>query len=568
MNTRKSPYDLDPREGVLAENVEIDIDRRSLRRRPPLVELVDMSSKMSGSDEIISIIPIVVTPGFLDTVLVQISDGTTSNVYRALYNGTTEEWEINPSTSLKSVHADAKLRGSFRETYSALDARTLITDENLKEPVLEYDHFFGNLSTWSHNLASTDFYAQYCHIENERAWFGGIRTDVTAGADTTTKHLIVASELSNISNLSVSDRPISSLGPADPFYLVTPDLLPLISICTAFCNFIIGTGNGRTFILTGTSAQNYAFSSLYPDSGPDAANNMVFASNDVLFYNNKRVDTLAGVEAFGDVNTDDFSRLIQPSLDRIDDNSDSSSAARGDLYFDSVQKRVMLKRRYDDFMWVAHKSVRDQQAKDVSLLRQGDPISPWVKWSDNSGFFTDLNQGDELIVQNDVELRTPWTPLTSGTVQKTTLFANQNTGKIYYLDGYHANTDTYSRSNYPSGRDVDTDFTCRFQTKPIKSPSGEGVKNGIRGKLIYVPRFGATPIVTITAKVAGDDANSASTTVTLSNNSNSSASDVDMSPRYEEFAISVPRGREFSLLIEFDGQYLVELLGIELDVET
>jgi len=377
VNTRKVSEDIDPTEAVVLTNAYIDIDRRSLMCRPPIKNLIGT--------------PNGVCKGFAQLVATQ-DDGlkrvsTIVQIHDTLYKyaqtpgSNTFSWQ-----AAYTVSPNSRLRGEVHNNYE-LDRKVIITDLELETPVLTWDG--DTVEPLQHNLRGpsnqpVDFYAKYCVIEDERAWFGNVRTDISGGADTRVPHMVVASARSDIESLSVASQPSSALGAADPFYVLSPDLKPIEALVSAYSSFIIATSNGRIYRLNGSSSKDFFIEAFFSGASVTKENQMALAGNDVLFINSQgKVDSLAGVEAFGDVEVDNISRPLEKSVSR-------SFQARSCQYnvTDSILYVNPNNFARNDYagLWAFFKSMHDQQAKDVSLLRQGTPLSPWVFWTVDGTF--------------------------------------------------------------------------------------------------------------------------------------------------------------------------------------
>ena len=71
-----------------------------------------------------------------------------------------------------------------------------------------------------------------------------------------------------------------------------------------------GQGIGNIYKLTGSTAKNFAIDSLYEESGATGDEAIIHVGNDALWGRNGRIESLIGVDAFGDVEADDVSRWI------------------------------------------------------------------------------------------------------------------------------------------------------------------------------------------------------------------------------------------------------------------
>jgi hypothetical protein len=570
MNTRKPAISIGDTEGELVENIDIDIDRGTLTRRPPYVEILKLSewTSVSSGETIVSLIPYPYSPlnsNPLETFLIQTSTG---NVHLAFINPANQRWEVGSTGSaptrpaFATVHPDAVLAGGY-DTYSELDNAVIITDLTKNETVKWLTNTAGTIAfvDFPHNLGGTvDFYAAHCFIEDERAWFADITTD-TAGTVVDTPHLVVGSQRGSATVLSVSARPSSALGGDDAFYLLSPDLKRVDALISALGAVIIVTEKGKTFILSGVSAKDFYMYPLFSGSGVDNKRGTAFAGNDVLIASRNRLDTLAGVQAFGDVENDDYSRPIQPSLENPAKIS-TTKYAETSLYFEEIGRRVFLKRQGEEAAWVAHKAFRDQKAKEVS---------GWAKWSTDTGVFQSYDVTAFMPTVRAEIFVFGNTFATGGRIETTLVASGDNgvdAGKVFYLDHRHGDVDVYKKTDYPAGDTVDDDFTCLFRSKMFTSPSGKGAKN-ITGRVRYIPRHSDTATTaTVRLLFAGSRRRNISKTITLSDNEDSTALAVNKTPRSTKFSFQTGNSESFQVEVSFPGDKLIEILGIDFTLDA
>lgn len=421
VNTRTSEDEIDLREAADGFNFNLDLENTHLEPRMPFKKL----GQATNTSDI---------RGFAQLIK---QDGTTSALIQA---GTTVyEWDgASGFTSKGTVSATAQLRGHMEHNYP-LDDKVFITDLNLQENVKEWDGT--TFQDMTHDLGG-NLKAKYAAVTNERLWLG----NVIAG--TTTPHLIAACKQSNTGNWSTADKPSSSLGADDPFYMLTPDLRPINGMVEAFGRMLISGEHGAMHILNGSNATDFDFDTTYARSAATGNESMTFAGNDVIYGRAGTIETLAGSEAFGDVENDDISRDIADVL---------KGFAEFRLIYNSRTKRLFVFPDGSSDIWVFHKSIHDQAARDVTLLRSGETVSPWVKWK------TDHTAG--------FQPTTAWTMLDPSTKLQKVYFGDSD-GNIYEME-----SETYD------GDGATTDVAMEWLSKTIRPQSG--TVSNVSGKIRY-----------------------------------------------------------------------------------
>ena len=271
---------------------------------------------------------------------------------------TVYEWNGATFTSKGTVASTARLRGRISHNW-LLDDRVIITDLNLQQNVMEYD------GTTLQNIAFTrgqpnvpfgNFRAKYCFVSNERAFYANV-IDVS----TSLPHMIVASSRSNHRNISSGNRPSSSLGAGDPFFLLQPDLRPINGMVSAFNRVITSSFRGSIYSLVGEDSTNFAFSELYPYSGADGDESVTYVGNDVVYGRPGVVESLAATDQFGDVETVDLSSPIDEDIIEYSDWT---------IVYNQRNQRIYLFPKNQDKCLVFHKRLVGEQ-------------SPWVVWQTN-----------------------------------------------------------------------------------------------------------------------------------------------------------------------------------------
>jgi hypothetical protein len=258
--------------------------------------------------------------------------------------------------SVGTVPANCKLRGHLYH-YWPLEDLVLITDLNLNSPVLTWNG--SALATMGHNLPG-DFRAKYCTIDSERARFYNVISDSSA-----TPHMVVTSEVSDYSNLSVSDRPSSALGAADPYYILTPDLRPINGAMGFFNSVLVSTDKGSLFNIVGTDATDTQIENFYPRSFAYGDESLSYIGNDVILGRIGRIESVVATDSYGDIALNDLTIPIKPD---IADQTDWLMA------YNPRTQKVYVYADGEAEIW--------QYSKDIAP----DTASPWVRLVTAAGF--------------------------------------------------------------------------------------------------------------------------------------------------------------------------------------
>lgn len=339
LHTRTGPDEVDPREATDGANFLLDIENRQLRNRLPfdLVGTVPNASEIRGGASLLK------------------SDGTVSFLIQA--GNTVYEWDgLTTFTSKGSVVSTAKLRGHWRSHTWPLDDKVLITDLNLVEEVLEWDGTTLATTNFTDEATNTfgNFYAKYVSVSNERAVFFHVREA------TTNRHMAVGSARGDYTQISVANRPSSSLSEADPFFLLMPDLKPINSAVEAFGTTIISTERGRLFNLTGSSAKDFALDEFYPGSAAAGEESLAYIGNDIIYGRPGRIESVRDTDRFGDSAADDLTTAV----------ADQIAAYTGwRIIYNSRLNRVYMFPAGVSEVWVFQ----------TEML--GQNTSPWMRWT-------------------------------------------------------------------------------------------------------------------------------------------------------------------------------------------
>lgn len=637
LNARQVAEDIEPEEASFLENIDIDVDRKSLRRRMPLVPLL----KVPGADDE-GTAPITAILGPIPQKTAVTTDSTSEtmlwenqvfliqslgNIYHATFlNGL---WVVG-AVVIATVDPGARLHFT-KDSFSEADGYGIITDLNKIEVVKQVSLASGGVVSFidfPHNLAGTTLYAKYSFIQDDRLWLANITTKITAtSVVASTPHLIVASQREVLTNLSVANRASSALGDADPFYIPTPDLKEINGVASALGYLIFSTRRGSIFSLVGFSAKDFYMNRLYAQSGASGDLSVAFAGNDILYYSAGAVESVAGTEAFGSVEVDDFSRPIRrlmaapfpeyaatvdPSLEDTALTTKGRPLPEATLVYYPRKNLIFVMKKGDHFMWVMNKSFHDQKAKDVSLLKNGTQLSPWCKWTEDSAFdgveprgllgnyttdnytATSNSQLDKYyvnpIVATPADIKVPESytesPAEFRFKEVNTILFGGPDGVVYYLDPDYdeeAKGD-YPVSNYiPDGTGVsEPDLTAhvetckvKYRSKIIKAPSLKTMKE-LSAIITYQPRHTITPALTMSIEFQGLRRRTVTKTVTLENHPLPDAAtggetvldhaaELKTFRRSERVSFPCTDATEMQIYLEWDDN-LVEIVEIDFNV--
>jgi hypothetical protein len=443
LNTRASSDEIDERECCEgSENFDLDLGNTQFRSRLPF----DLCGTTPNAAQINGFAQLVATDGTISTII-----QAGGNVYKV--GATWADW-----TLVGTCSTNARLRGPRHHIWN-LDDVVLISDIAGASPVLQWDGT--TLSDVYHNLAG-DFKAKYIYVEDERAYYANVVSNSVE-----TPHVLVGSEQSDYSVLTVTDRPSSSLSAADPFYLPMPDLKPINGIAGAFGVLAISTQRGQMFQLTGSSSQDYAMDSLYYGSYADGEEAMTFSGNDIVYGRSGRIESLVATNQYGDVETDDLSAKI----------SDSISTFEGwRLAYSSRHQRVYCQPEDQAMMLVFHKPLADSG------------LSPWMKWTTSHAL--------------DFNPTTMWSMLDPVTGLEHT-YMGDSTGSIYKLEGSGA-----------SGDGGTTNISAARTSKLFSAPGLSQIFD-LHGAVKFRPITGESSSLDLTILWQGEAAFDTTVTMTL-----------------------------------------------------
>ena len=456
INVAASPVDIDVSEcGLGSKNFSLSLDSLLMTRRPA----IDLVATATNGERINGYAQLAKT------------DGTYSTLIQA--GNTVYEWDGTATgfTSIGLVTPGARIRGTFESNWP-LDEQVIITDLGLAHPVSTWDGT--TFATMTTGLAN-DFFAKYCVVDRERAFFGNVK------AGTATPHMIAVSKLSDNTVLSTTDRPGAALAVDDPFYLLTPDFRPLNGIVGAFGVIAFSSSQGRFYQLSGSNAQDYTIADLYPDSAAAGEEAIAFIGNDVAYGRAGKIETLFATEQLGNVATDDLSRQIKPLVDSVKEWTTVYNSRLQLVYFFPKDFNICA---------VLYKDYVDDVSRAVRQRREVLPRSPW------SIFETDLDMGFQPTCVWKMRRPTDGLEYT---------YAGWNNGEIYVLEGDGAQ----------DGGTVDIE--CVRVSKTFKAPKDTSAFD-IYSYLYFEKLFETT--VTVTIQLSGETLLDESADITLPESTN------------------------------------------------
>jgi hypothetical protein len=362
LHTRASAADISDREAADGKNFLLDLENKELRNRPPfdMIGTVPNAAEIRGGASLLK------------------SDGTVSTLFQA--GARVYEWDgLTGFTQVGTVSATAKLRGHWKSHNWLLSDKVLMTDLNLADTVKEWNGstFQSVTFTKETSAAFGSFYAKYLTISNERAIFGHVKD-----GSSTSPHLIVGSKTSDYTNISVAQRPVSSLNTSDPFFIPMPDLKPINGISEAFGALILSTEKGRLFNLSGSTAKDFSFDEFFPGSAASGAESLTYIGTDIIYGRQGRVESVRDTAAFGNSESDDLTVGI----------ADIVGGYTGwTNVYNSRLNRVYLLPDGQSECWVFSNAMRTSRQLSANSLnqfvdqsgvqKQSGDLSPWMKWT-------------------------------------------------------------------------------------------------------------------------------------------------------------------------------------------
>lgn len=432
LNTRASTDEIDSRECADgSENFDLDLANSQFRPRKQF----DLAWTAPNAGQINGFFQLITTNG---SIFTGIQAGTV--VYAT---------DFYTTSVLGSVSAAARLRGPKEHIWNLTDT-VLISDLGAVEPVMSYDGTY--LNVVDHSMSGT-FIAKYIYVDNERAFYGNVISNGNAYP-----HVVIASAISDYVTVSSSNRPSFALGAGDAWFLPMPDLKPINGMVGAYGLLTFSTLRGHIYKLTGSSAQDYFIDMLYADLFADGNESIAFIGNDIAVGRPGRIESLMGVNNYGDVETNNIALKIGPSIEEF---------KNWTLAYSSRHQRLYCYPATEAEMWVYHKPLQDSG------------LSPWMKWT------TMHTMGFQPTCM--------WSMLDPQTGFEH-VFMGDDSGNVYRLEG----TDT-------GGDGGTTDISATRISKLMSMPVHAQAYD-IQGALKYRPIVGQTSTCDLTFRWQGESA--------------------------------------------------------------
>ena len=336
VNAAVRAKDVDVSECVRGENFDLDIDFAGFRRRRAfdLVGTAPNGARINGFAQL------------------ETADGDITTLVQA--GGTVYSWDGSSTfTEVGTVSTAARLRGPREHIWTLTDT-VIITDLAKVEPLKEWDGT--TFQSVPHSL-SGDVYAKYALVDNERLFLANVRT-----GSTDTPHVLLASAMEDYTLLDNATRPLEAAALGSAWYLPINDFKPINALFEGIGSIGLSTSGGRLYRLLGSNKFDYELAIFYPGSAASGDEAIVNIGNDVLIGRAGHIDSLSGTQNFGDVETDDVERWIQPLV------KDTTSWT---MVYDPRLQKVFCVPDGGNLIWVLHKSV----------LAKQDGGSPWAKWT-------------------------------------------------------------------------------------------------------------------------------------------------------------------------------------------
>jgi hypothetical protein len=347
--------DPNPDECSMGYNFDLDVNNASFKARLP----IDVYGTAPNGGSINAILQLVKRDN-TDTTLVNASD----KIYL---------WDGSSGFTLKTTITDgAKLRSA----YWSLGDYLVISDVNLKNPVLKWD---GTTCSVMPTGLGHPFYAKYAICHANRIWYFNIVDNATAYP-----HMIVASAFEDPTTLDATVRggPTSQGGSGglstglEAFFLLSPDLRPINGVCFFKSTLIISTVDGKLFQLTGTKSTDFEFTDFFDMEPAIGDESLLPIGNDVLYFRRGgRLSLMFATQDYGDVNIADVSNWIPNTVSQV--------ATVNSMVYDVLTQRALL--FIPGKVLVLFKNILSQERYSLKTA-----ISPWSVYTtqDASNFDT------------------------------------------------------------------------------------------------------------------------------------------------------------------------------------
>lgn len=447
LHTRASPDEIDGREAADGFNFTLDIQNRNLRNRPPF----DLIGTTPNAQSINGGFSLLTTAG---TVTTCFQAGTT--VYK---------WDGHTTfTSKGSANSGSKLRGHWKSHVWNLTDVVLVTDLSLIDTVKKWDGTTYSNVTFTNEVAAAfgSFSAKYLNIENERAIFGNVKSG------SATPHLIVGCKRGDYTVITVNQRPSSSLGAADPYFLLSPDLKPINGLIASFKGSLTSSEKGQIYALTGTDATDFAFIPFFALSGASGAESVEETGNDFVYGRAGRIESVTDTNTYGNSESSDMTAIV----------SDKIAAYTGwTIKFNSRTRKLYAFPAGVSEVWV-----QDQ------AIREGGQLSPWMKWTTTHAMAFQPTFVESMLDPVDgLEY----------------IFMGDSSGNVYRMEGTGASGDGGTAQ-------IETQFMSKLFSARLDAKTYD-----MEGYIKYA-RLTGSASVTLTFKYQGESIFDKSITATLS----------------------------------------------------
>lgn len=425
VNSRASSDEIDPRECAKGSyNFDLDLGNTQWRVRKPvnLAGTAPNAARINGFAQLIA------------------SDSQVTTLVQAggiVYQVTAwDTW-----TQVGTCSTSARLRGPRHHIWN-LDDVVLISDLAGVEEVQQWDGT--TYEPLYHNLTGP-FIAKYIFVDNERAFFGNVSSNGTA-----TPHVVVCSALSDYLTLSTDSRPTSAATASDAWFLPTPDLKPINGMTGAFGLLVFSTLNGQMHQLLGADKTDFELTTLFYDSYADGDESITNIGNDIVFGRPGRIESLAGTDAYGDVELNDMSIKVSDQI---------ASYTDWTIVYSSRHQRVYCSPNTQAELWVFHKPLAATN------------LSPWMKWQTVSDFAMQPTTMWSMLDPDD-GLEYP--------------YMGDESGNVYRLEGSG------------SAGDAGSDDITAVRVSKLESAPALAQANQTRGVVKFRPQVGQTSTISIT----------------------------------------------------------------------
>lgn len=405
VNSAASDAFVQPRECVKGQNLILKPSNTDFITRPPFDLIAQVPNGQAIKGMAFLHHPVFPQPSML------IQAG--SSIYE--WDGTTTS--SAPFSLVGTCNGNARLRGRIWSHQWPLGATpvVIITDLELVEPIRVWDGTTLQTPSYHENdsAAFGNFYARYCVVRDERAYYGAVRDP--GGAF---EHVLVGSAIGDYETINV-DNSQPSL--ADAFFIVTPDLRDINGMVSAFGLVGISTEQGSVWKLTGSDATDFALESLYPGSAAVGDESFTYVGNDIAYGRQGRIESLLATDRFGDVSSADLTRPISDQVE---------SVASWTIVYNSRNQRVYCLPENGAKVWVQFKEILEEGVG-----------SPWMLWN----------------TQHDMAFQP--TCIMNGFSPADGLeyvYMGDNSGNLYQLEG------TYGQGGDGGDTDVVSDYTTRL----------------------------------------------------------------------------------------------------------